>query len=77
MAESFGATPVHLTEQDPRGEVKKLTEGRGVDLAVEAVGHPEALDLALRLARKAGTVSVPASTPSAPRSTWASSGSRR
>jgi alcohol dehydrogenase len=58
MAESFGATPVHLTEQDPRAEVKKLTEGRGVDLAVEAVGHPEALDLALRLARKAGTVSV-------------------
>ena len=40
MAESFGATPVHLTEQDPRGEVKKLTEGRGVDLAVEAVGNP-------------------------------------
>ena len=58
MAESFGATPVHLTEGDPRGEVKKLTEGRGVDLAVEAVGHPEALDLAVRLARKAGTVSV-------------------
>jgi 2-desacetyl-2-hydroxyethyl bacteriochlorophyllide A dehydrogenase len=58
MAESFGATPVHLTEQDPRGEVKKLTERRGVDLAVEAVGNPEALDLALRLARKAGTVSV-------------------
>jgi alcohol dehydrogenase len=58
MAESFGATPVHLTEQDPRGEVKKLTEGRGVDLVVEAVGHPDALDLAMRLARKAGTVSV-------------------
>src|SRR6186713_519001 len=58
MAESFGATPVHLTEEDPRAEVKRLTEGRGVDLAVEAVGHPEALDLALRLARKAGTVSV-------------------
>jgi 2-desacetyl-2-hydroxyethyl bacteriochlorophyllide A dehydrogenase len=58
MAESFGATAVHLTEQDPRAEVKKLTDGRGVDLAVDAVGHPEALDLALRLARKAGTVSV-------------------
>jgi len=58
MAESFGATPVHLTEGDPRGEVKKLTEGRGVDLAVDAVGHPDALDLALRLARKAGTVSA-------------------
>jgi alcohol dehydrogenase len=58
MAESFGATPIHLTEGDPRGEVKKLTEGRGVDLAVDAVGHPDALDLALRLARKAGTVSA-------------------
>jgi threonine dehydrogenase-like Zn-dependent dehydrogenase len=58
MAESFGATPVHLTEQDPRAEVKNLTEGRGVDLAVDAVGNPEALNLALRLARKAGTVSA-------------------
>ena len=58
MAESFGATAVHLTEQEPRAEVKRLTEGRGVDLAVEAVGHADALDLALRLARKAGTVSV-------------------
>ena len=50
--------PVHLTEEDPRARVKELTEGRGVDLSVDAVGHPEALDLACRLARKAGTVSV-------------------
>jgi 2-desacetyl-2-hydroxyethyl bacteriochlorophyllide A dehydrogenase len=58
MAESFGAVPLHLTEDDVRARVKELTEGRGVDLAVEAVGHPEALDMACRLARKAGTVSV-------------------
>jgi 2-desacetyl-2-hydroxyethyl bacteriochlorophyllide A dehydrogenase len=58
MAQWFGATPVHLTKEDPRGRVKGLTEGRGVDLAVDAVGHPDALDLACRLARKAGTVSV-------------------
>jgi 2-desacetyl-2-hydroxyethyl bacteriochlorophyllide A dehydrogenase len=58
MAESFGAVPVHLTEQDPRAEVKGLTDGRGVELAVDAVGHPDALDLACRLARKAGTVSA-------------------
>ena len=57
-AESFGAVPVHLTDDDPRRRVKELTAGRGVDLSVEAVGHPEALDLACRLARKAGTVSV-------------------
>jgi threonine dehydrogenase-like Zn-dependent dehydrogenase len=58
MAESFGATPVHLTEDDPRARVKELTEKRGVDLAVDAVGHPDALELACRLARKAGTVSA-------------------
>jgi alcohol dehydrogenase len=58
MAESFGATAVHLTEGDPRGEVKKLTEGRGVDLAVDAVGHPDALEMACRITRKAGTVSA-------------------
>ena len=58
MARSFGAEPVHLTEGDPRGYVKKATGGRGVDVAVDAVGHPDALELAIRLARKCGTVSV-------------------
>jgi 2-desacetyl-2-hydroxyethyl bacteriochlorophyllide A dehydrogenase len=58
VARSFGAVAVHLTEADPRARVKELTGGRGVDLSVDAVGHPEALDLACRLARKAGTVSV-------------------
>ncbi len=58
MAQSFGAVAVHLTEADPRAEVKRLTDGRGVDGAIEAVGHPDALDLACRLARKAGSVSV-------------------
>jgi alcohol dehydrogenase len=58
MAESFGATAVHLTDNDPRAAAKGATEGRGVDAAVDAVGHPDALDLACRLTRKAGTVSV-------------------
>ncbi|MEA2420317.1 MAG: hypothetical protein QOE60_2523, partial [Thermoleophilaceae bacterium] len=54
----FGAEPVHLTDGDPRGHVKKATGGRGVDVAVDAVGHADALELAIRLARKCGTVSV-------------------
>ena len=58
MAESFGATAVHLTEGDVKGEVKAATEGRGVDGCVDAVGHPQALDMACRLTRKAGTVSA-------------------
>jgi 2-desacetyl-2-hydroxyethyl bacteriochlorophyllide A dehydrogenase len=56
MAESFGATPVHLTEQDPRTAVKEATEGRGVDGCIDAVGHQDALELACYLTRKAGTV---------------------
>jgi 2-desacetyl-2-hydroxyethyl bacteriochlorophyllide A dehydrogenase len=56
VAESFGAEGVHLTEGDPRAAAKAFTEGRGVDVAIDAVGHPDALDMACRLARKAGTV---------------------
>ena len=55
---SLGAEPVHLTEEDPRAAVKALTEGRGVDATIDAVGHPDALELACRLTRKAGTVSA-------------------
>jgi len=58
LAESFGAEPVHLVEGDPRGAVKAATDGRGVDAAIDAVGHPDALELACRVARKAGIVSA-------------------
>lgn len=56
MARRFGATPIHLTAESPRDVVKRATSARGVDAAIDAVGHPDALDLAIRLARKAGTV---------------------
>jgi 2-desacetyl-2-hydroxyethyl bacteriochlorophyllide A dehydrogenase len=58
LAESFRAEAVHLTDDDPRAAVKAATEGRGVDAAIDAVGHPDALELACRLARKAGIVSA-------------------
>jgi 2-desacetyl-2-hydroxyethyl bacteriochlorophyllide A dehydrogenase len=58
MAERFGATPIHLTEQDPRAEIKAHTEGRGADVGIECVGSPEALDLAIRLTRRAGKLAV-------------------
>jgi 2-desacetyl-2-hydroxyethyl bacteriochlorophyllide A dehydrogenase len=56
MAKSFGAQPVHLTEEDPRAAVRELTEGRGVDACIDAVGDPRALELAIRLTRKCGTI---------------------
>ncbi len=58
MARSFGAEAVHLTEEDPRAAAKAATEGRGVDATIDAVGHPDAFDLACRLTRKCGTVSA-------------------
>ena len=58
MARKLGGEPVHLTEEDPRAAVREATGGRGVDVAVEAVGNEKALDLAIRLARKSGTLSV-------------------
>jgi 2-desacetyl-2-hydroxyethyl bacteriochlorophyllide A dehydrogenase len=56
VARRFGAVPVHLTEENPRDVVRTLTGGRGVATAIDAVGHPDALDLAIRVARSAGTV---------------------
>jgi 2-desacetyl-2-hydroxyethyl bacteriochlorophyllide A dehydrogenase len=58
VAERFGATPIHLAEQDVREEVKRATGGRGLDVVIDAVGDPAALDTAIRLARKAGRVSA-------------------
>jgi 2-desacetyl-2-hydroxyethyl bacteriochlorophyllide A dehydrogenase len=57
MAAEFGATPLHLTEQDPKREVRSATGGLGVDVAVDAVGDPAPLALAVSLARDAGVVS--------------------
>jgi 2-desacetyl-2-hydroxyethyl bacteriochlorophyllide A dehydrogenase len=57
MAGSFGATPIHLTEEDPKRAVRAATEGRGVDVVVDAVGDPAPLAMAVSLCRDAGTVS--------------------
>jgi L-iditol 2-dehydrogenase len=37
-------------------QVRSLTDGRGVDVAIEAVGVPEVWETALRLLRRGGTV---------------------
>jgi L-iditol 2-dehydrogenase len=44
------------TGEDMVGAVQELTDRRGVDIAIEAVGLPEAWDLAARLVRRGGTV---------------------
>ena len=58
VAESFGAQGVHLTDADPRAAARETTDGRGVDVCIDAVGDPRALELAIRLTRNCGTVQV-------------------
>jgi alcohol dehydrogenase len=57
MAERFGAVALHLDEDEPKRAVRAATEGRGVDVAVDAVGDPGPLAMAISLARDAGTIS--------------------
>ncbi len=57
MARQFGATPIHLTDEDPKRAIRAATDGVGVDVVVDAVGDPAPLALAISLARDAGTVS--------------------
>ncbi len=57
MARQFGATPIHLTDEDPKRAIRAATEGTGVDVVVDAVGDPAPLALAISLVRDAGTVS--------------------
>lgn len=56
IAESFGATPLHLTESDVKAEIRAATE-HGADVVVDAVGDPAPLAMAVSLCRDAGTVS--------------------
>ena len=42
---------------DPVPEIKRLTEGRGVDVAIEALGRQETFENALRAIRPGGTLS--------------------
>ena len=56
VAEAFGAEPVHLGEQDVRAIARGATEGRGVDVCIDAVGDPKALESAIRLTRACGSI---------------------
>ena len=42
---------------DPVDEIMKLTEGRGVDVAIEALGLPQTFEACLRVLRPGGTLS--------------------
>ncbi|CAG8461770.1 13902_t:CDS:2 [Cetraspora pellucida] len=57
LAKDFGATPIHLIEDDPIERIKEITNGRGADIVLEVVGNSSALDLSFKLLRRAGVLS--------------------
>ncbi len=57
IAKRFGADAVVETATgDPVATPKSLTEDRGADVVIEAVGRPEAWQQALAVVRKGGTI---------------------
>ena len=57
MAKRFGATSVILAEADAVREIRDLTGGRGVDVAIEALGIQSTFENALRVLKPGGTLS--------------------
>jgi L-iditol 2-dehydrogenase len=47
---------IHGKGVDLIPSIRNLTGGRGVDIAIEAVGHPDAWETATRMLRRGGTV---------------------
>jgi len=56
LAKDLGATETILADADTLARVSALTEGTGVDVALEAVGRTETIKSAIQSVRKGGTV---------------------
>lgn len=58
MARQMGADHVvDFNNTDPVAEILRLTDGRGVDVAIEALGRQQTFEAALRVLRPGGTLS--------------------
>lgn len=58
LAEKVGAIPVNVKERNPQMAVSELTDGRGADVVIEAVGTEAAFETAVEVVRRGGTISV-------------------
>lgn len=64
LAKKYGIFAViHSQQQNMAEEVKKLTAGYGVDVAIEAVGQPEIWQQTVGLVRKGGKVCLYGGSP--------------
>ena len=59
LAKELGADhTINVTEEDPVESIKELTGGYGVDVAIEAVGKPEAITQAMRATQRGGRLVI-------------------
>lgn len=58
LAEQAGATAINVKERNASTAVDALTERRGADVVIEAVGHESAFQSAVDVVRRGGTISV-------------------
>jgi len=48
LVEKYGAIPVNGAKGDPVAEIRRLTQGRGVDVALELIGLPQTMKQAVQ-----------------------------
>jgi threonine dehydrogenase-like Zn-dependent dehydrogenase len=58
LAGSFGSTPINASSAESVSQIRELTGGRGVDVAIEAVGLPATINDAFNSIRPFGMVSI-------------------
>jgi threonine dehydrogenase-like Zn-dependent dehydrogenase len=58
LARGLGAEPINFESDNPTKVLRRVTQGRGVDAVLEAVGTRSAERLAFDLVRPGGTISV-------------------
>jgi Zn-dependent alcohol dehydrogenase len=63
MAQAFGATDFVLADEGAVAAIRQLTEGRGADYTIEAVGSPAVQEACFAAARPGGTVVLAGLSP--------------
>jgi propanol-preferring alcohol dehydrogenase len=58
LASEFGAVPVNATERDPIEQIREMTRGDGVDVALELVGLPLTMRQAVQSLGKLGRAAL-------------------
>ena len=58
LARQLGAIPINAAETEPVAEIRRLTGGRGVDVALELVGLPATMEQAFKSLAILGRVAI-------------------